>query len=244
LPLLPRFDLVVTSPPYNLGATPWKPLGHWRPGVASKSGGRNKWKPGANAGDGVTYGKHEDGMPWDAYVSWQRSVLSKLWHALPGTGAIFYNHKPRVIGERLWTPTELLPPEVMLRQIIVWARPGGVNYNATAFVPTHEWIMLLAKTDFRLKSRGVSGMGDVWSMTPEKNDHPAPFPEMLPARVIEATAGGVVLDPFMGSGTSGVAALKAGRAFVGVEKDRRHFDAACARIERVVAQPTLAGMTV
>lgn len=53
-----RFSLVVTSPPYNIGAAPWARLGHWRPGVASGSGGRSKWKKGAEGGAGVAYGTH------------------------------------------------------------------------------------------------------------------------------------------------------------------------------------------
>ena len=231
LPALDPVDLVVTSPPYNLGAMPWAPLGHWRPGVKSGSGGQAKWKGGAASGDGVAYGTHSDTLPWPEYEVWQQTVLSLIWSRLSACGAIFYNHKPRVVGSKLWTPLALLPDEVELRQIITWARPGGMNYSPAAFVPTCEWIMLLAKPAFRLKSKGVSGLGDVWSMQPEKNEHPAPFPIELPAKAIEATADGVVLDPFMGSGTTGVASVRAGRRFIGIEIDPRYFDMARRRIE-------------
>lgn len=239
LPLLAPVDIVVTSPPYNLGGAPWARLGHWKPGNASGSGGRAKWKAGAS-GDGVEYGKHEDALPWPEYVAWQQEIIGLLWDRLTPTGAIFYNHKPRVIGTRLWTPQELIPPHVETRQIVMWARPGGMNYNATAFVPTHEWVMVLAKPDFRLKSRGVSGLGDVWQMKPDRNDHPAPFPLDLPAKVMEATAGGTVLDPFMGSGTTGIAAVRADRAFTGVEIEPKFFDMACRRIEAEASQCRLA----
>lgn len=234
VPLRPA--LVVTSPPYNLAAAPWPHLGHWKAGGPSGSGGRGKWQAGANASDGPNYGTHRDAMEWGSYVDWQRSVLWLLWKLLADDGAIFFNHKPRVIGTKLWTPQELLPSEVELRQIIVWKRPGGMNYSPASFVPTHEWIMVLAKAAFRLKTKGVSGLGDVWDMTPERNEHPAPFPLALPAKAIEATAGGLVLDPFMGSGTTGVAAAGAGRPFVGIEIDRRFFDMACARIDAAYAQ--------
>jgi site-specific DNA-methyltransferase (adenine-specific) len=234
LPAIDPVDVAVFSPPYNMGEAPWARLGHYRAGQTS--GGRGKWKRGTDGGVGVEYGKHEDAMPWPEYVAWQRGILSTVWEKLTPSGAIFYNHKPRVIGTRLWTPEELLPPEVELRQIINWARPGGMNYNATAFVPTHEWIMLIAKPDFRLKSRGVSGLGDVWTMAPEKNEHPAPFPLALPGKVMEATNSGTVLDPFMGSGTTGVAAIKAGRPFVGIEIEPRYFDMARRRIEAAHSQ--------
>lgn len=231
IPQLEAFDIAITSPPYNLGGAPWARLGHWKPGNKAGAGGRAKWKSGADGGVGIAYGQHQDVMEWDKYVSWQHAVLSGMWAKLSAGGAIFYNHKPRVIGTRLWTPLELVPPEVELRQIITWARPGGMNYSPAAFVPTSEWIMLLAKPAFRLKSKGVSGLGDVWSMQPDRNRHPAPFPLALPSKVMEATNSGIVFDPFMGSGTTAVAALRAGRKFVGVEIEPRYFDMACARIE-------------
>lgn len=224
------FDIVVTSPPYNLGGAPWAHLEHWKPGDGG-SGSKSKWRNGSDACGGVHYGRHADTMPWEEYVEWQRAIVSALWLNLPDNGAIFYNHKPRVIGGKLWLPLELLPTETVLRQIIVWARPGGMNFNPTAFVPTHEWIMLLAKKAFRLKSKGVSGLGDVWQMRPERNEHPAPFPLALPSKVMDATNPCVIFDPFMGSGTTAVAALRAGRKFIGVEIDARYFDMACARIE-------------
>ncbi len=53
--------------------------------------------------------------------------------------------------------------------------------------------------------------------------------------------GGVVLDPFMGSGTTGVAAVSSGRAFVGIERDAAYFDIACRRIEAETKQGRLFG---
>ena len=231
LPRIPggTIDTVITSPPYNLGGEPWPHLGHWKPGDGA--GGKSKWRNGSDASNGVRYNSHNDSMPWDEYVSWQQSVVGELWSLLPGDGAIFYNHKPRVIGGRLWLPMELIPPAVILRQIVIWARPGGMNFNATAFVPTHEWIMVLARDLFRLKSKGVSGLGDVWRMATEENDHPAPFPIDLPLRVIEATRARVVCDPFMGSGTTILAAIQTGREAVGIEVDPTYFNYAVRRIE-------------
>lgn len=224
-----RADLVVTSPPYNLGERPWPHLGHWKSG--DSAGGKSKWKNGCDA-NGVNYGDHDDAMPWAEYVEWQQATLRLLWNCIGESGAIYYNHKPRVVGVKLWTPLELVPAEITVRQIITWARPGGVNYNPTSFVPTMEWVLLLGKENYRLKSRGVSGLGDVWRMNPERNEHPAPFPVALPANAIEASECETVLDPYMGSGTTGIAAARAHKDFIGVEKDKRHFDNACDRIRR------------
>jgi site-specific DNA-methyltransferase (adenine-specific)/modification methylase len=51
--------------------------------------------------------------------------------------------------------------------------------------------------------------------------------------------GGVVLDPYMGSGTTGVAAVKAGLPFIGIEKSAKHFATACRRIEAALREPDL-----
>ena len=48
-----------------------------------------------------------------------------------------------------------------------------------------------------------------------------------------------ILDPFMGSGTTGVACVKLGRKFIGIEIDEKYFDIACKRIEQAYAQPDL-----
>lgn len=48
-----------------------------------------------------------------------------------------------------------------------------------------------------------------------------------------------VFDPYMGSGTTGVAAIQLGRKFIGIERDERYFEIACKRIERAVAQGQL-----
>lgn len=75
------------------------------------------------------------------------------------------------------------------------------------------------------------------------SDHPTEKPVALMAHYIENSSapGEVVLDPFMGSGTTGVAALRAGRAFIGCELDPEFFDMACGRIEAALDQPGLFG---
>lgn len=218
-------DIVITSPPYNLSGSPWPPLSKWNP-AGGGSRGQSLWQDkGEKAGGGIRYGEHDDGMPHEAYVAWQQAILRECWRLLADDGAIFYNHKPRVIGGRLWLPLEL-NPGLLLRQIIIWARAGGINFNATAYLPTHEWILVLAKPEFRLRDKSASSVGDVWQIYQEnKNPHPAPFPLELPRRILATTkaGNGVVLDPFGGSGTTGVACLKSGRRCILIEKDARYI---------------------
>jgi site-specific DNA-methyltransferase (adenine-specific) len=88
---------------------------------------------------------------------------------------------------------------------------------------------------------------DVWEIPPESASrvgHPAPFPVALPERLIHMNTyeGEVVLDPFMGSGTTAVAAVRTGRHFVGYDTDAGYAAAALERVaaERVVPQVRLA----
>ena len=89
---------------------------------------------------------------------------------------------------------------------------------------------------------------DVWEIAPEsatRVNHPAPFPVALVERCIDlySFSGDIVLDPFMGSGTTAVAARLTGRSFVGYEMDPSYVDIAHQRIERE-AGPEVVGERV
>jgi site-specific DNA-methyltransferase (adenine-specific) len=111
---------------------------------------------------------------------------------------------------------------------------------------THEYILVFSKGSFRRAAEGrESTIGrdefmewtkSVWSMNTESAQrvgHPAPFPEELPRRLLELYTykGDVVLDPFMGSGTTAIAALRAERSFVGYELNPAYQTRALARIQ-------------
>jgi len=70
------------------------------------------------------------------------------------------------------------------------------------------------------------------------DDHPTQKPVELMEQIVLWTAG-VVFDPFMGSGATGVASARLGRGFVGVELDPGYFDAACRAIERAIGSPSM-----
>jgi site-specific DNA-methyltransferase (adenine-specific) len=75
----------------------------------------------------------------------------------------------------------------------------------------------------------------------EKNGHPCAKPLKTWTRLLSNVTleGQTVLDPFMGSGTTGVSALQSGRKFIGIELDPKYFDIACKRIEQAYAQGKL-----
>ena len=197
--------VIVTSPPYNLKNST---------GNGLRNGNGGKW-PKAELIRG--YDKHDDAMPHDEYVAWQKQCLSAMWRVLRRDGAIFYNHKWRVQGGRWQRLADEITADLPVRQIIVWQRKGGINFNPGYFVPTYEVIYLLAKPDFKLAPK-ANALGDVWQIPQEnKNPHPAPFPVELAGRCISATEGRVVLDPFMGSGSTALAAIGAQRQWIGFE---------------------------
>jgi DNA modification methylase len=75
----------------------------------------------------------------------------------------------------------------------------------------------------------------------EPNGHPCPKPIKLWMKVVASASreGETVLDPFMGSGTTGVACVRMGRKFVGIEIDPDYFNVACLRIAAAYAQPDM-----
>lgn len=212
-------DLVFTSPPYNKGES-----AHW----TSKAQGGTLARRTA-----LEYTDHDDNMPWEQYVTWLQDVLRECWRVLRPTGAIYFNHKPRPFNKELQTPL-LFNPGLPLRQIIIWYHRGCVNYSRSHYAPTCEWVCVFAGKDFNLKDRSASKIGDVWCIPPEPlGAHPAPFPVALPRRALESTESRIVLDPFCGSGSTGVAALELGRQFIGIDISRQYLDLAEARLAAV-----------
>jgi site-specific DNA-methyltransferase (adenine-specific) len=223
LPVLPDrcVDLVLTSPPYNL-----------REGKSSNLAGnsrRSAWRRPALA-DG--YGEHDDAMPYPEYVAWQQGILQECWRLLTDTGAIYYQHKPRVIHGEVRLPTAL-NPGLPLRQVLIWDRRSRFNFSPSHYTPQHEWILLIAKPGFRLAGgKASSTVGDVWQIVAELNTvHPAPFPMALAHRVLTTAGGSHVIDPFMGSGTTLVAAMSLGRRAIGIEIEERYCEIAAKRLE-------------
>jgi modification methylase len=215
-------DLAVTSPPYNLKNSTGNGM------KAGTKSGRWANNPLQNG-----YTHHSDNMPHDKYVAWQRECLTEMMRLLKNDGAIFYNHKWRVQGGLLQDRQDIVSG-FPVRQIIIWKRAGGFNFNPGYFVPTYEVIYLIAKPKFKLAPQ-ANGHGDVWEFTQEMgNPHPAAFPIRLIERIISSTTAQIVLDPFSGSGTVPVATTKLGRNFIGIELSKEY----CQMAKERLAQPT------
>jgi modification methylase len=213
-------DLVVTSPPYNL-------LNSTGNGMKSHANGR--WK---NAGLIDGYSDYNDNIPHTEYVKWQIEVLSECMRVLNDNGAIFYNHKWRVQNGLLQDRSDIVS-QFPVRQIIIWKRNGGINFNDSYFLPTYEVIYMIAKPNFKLKPT-MNRFGDVWEFGQDlNNDHPAPFPLELVERIISSTNAQLILDPFMGSGTTAVACKRLGRDYIGIEISKEYCKMAEDRINKL-----------
>lgn len=121
---------------------------------------------------------------------------------------------------------------------VIWDKLNpGLGWR---FRRRHEMVMVAHKQGKRLAwSNEDRAVPNIWAgMPPRDRVHPNEKPEALPAHFIElhTQAGDLVLDPFMGSGTTGCAAVRAGRHFIGVELDAQHFDTALRRIEQAQRQ--------
>ena len=143
-----------------------------------------------------------------------------------------------------------------MRGEIIWDKGSSVGSSTawgswlSASNPTlrdvHEYILVFSKGKFKRQKNGristierddfLELTKSVWQFPTEfasRIGHPAPFPVELPRRLIELYTfeGDVVLDPFVGSGTTAIAALEASRHYVGYELDDKYVELAQKRIQ-------------
>ena len=125
---------------------------------------------------------------------------------------------------------------------IVWFKPNATPLlQTTRLAPSIELIWLAAKSkkyyfdyDLAKQINGGKQMRNMWQIPAQrhKTKHPTEKPEILLERIIAigSKKGARILDPFMGSGTTGVVAKALGRKFLGIENDKEYFTDAKKRI--------------
>lgn len=142
------------------------------------------------------------------------------------------------------------PPHLACRyfahshETILWAKKNGSSGHVFNYDLMKKW----DGSGDVLKNEGKQ-MRSVWSipLTPQKEKshgkHPTQKPEELLKRIVLSSTedGDVVLDPFMGSGTTGVVSLNYGRGFKGIEIDGDYFDVSRRRIRDAVKRPPMLG---
>jgi site-specific DNA-methyltransferase (adenine-specific) len=143
-----------------------------------------------------------------------------------------------------------------MRGEIIWHKGAGAGVSMAwgswrsarnpVLRDTHEYILVFCKGDFARKKPAdkqdtinreqfMEWTKSLWTINPEsakKVGHPAPFPAELPYRLIQlySFSGDVILDPFMGSGSTAIAALKSQRKYVGYDIDPHYIKLAEERI--------------
>jgi site-specific DNA-methyltransferase (adenine-specific) len=217
-------DVGVTSPPYNKGE--------------NKKG----WLV-AN----VKYKGASDRLPEDLYQRNQVEVLNEIFRITKGGGSFFYNHKIRWERGRLLHPMDWLrKTRWIIRQEIIWDRMIAANIRGWRFWQVEERIYWLYKPKGNnyigeeLKPRHAL-LTSIWRFPPEReNPHPAPFPLALPVRcifsVMDEKKGGLVIDPYCGSGSTLVAAKILGHNFIGIEISKEYVEFAEKRLKNFIAE--------
>lgn len=127
------------------------------------------------------------------------------------------------------------------RMVLIWDKGGALGMGALdlPWKPDHEEIYVLGKGFVGSRDCGsVLRCPPVQSMAKNGRVHPTQKPVELMQRLLKKVPG-TILDPFMGSGTTGVACVREGRRFIGIELDAGYFDIACKRIQAEVNAPRL-----
>lgn len=224
LPTLPKVDAVITDPPYCSGAV--SEAGRTAAkgqGLRSESITRFGWFVGDNMGTA-------------GLVFLLRSVAFRALEVMDPSGHMLFFCDWRMVPN--------LAPAIessgaRFQNLVVWDKENmglGLGFRAQ-----HEMILHFSAGSPKYHDLGTSNVIKAGRISAADREHQTQKPVSLLTRLAEVVTapGGVILDPFMGSGSMGVACAEVGRAFVGIERDARHFETACRRIEEAQKQAAL-----
>jgi modification methylase len=215
--------LMVTSPPYNVGK------------------------------------EYDDDLAIDEYLGLLRRVFEETYRVLEPGGRVAVNVAN--LGRKPYMPLNQYVAALLteigfdLRGEIIWQKAKSAGGSCawgswrSAKNPTlrdvHEYIIVASKGSYARVRKGedtitkeefLEATVSIWDILPEsarRVGHPAPFPVELPRRLIElyTFVGDLVLDPFIGSGTSAVAAVESNRHYVGFDLSPEYLEIAERRIQ-------------
>lgn len=222
-------DFMVTSPPYNAG---------------------------------MDYGEcYNDNKPLNEYLAFIGNVMVEVYRVLKDGGRAAINIANT--GRKPYIPLSSYVNVMMIqigfqcRGEIIWDKGASVGSSCawgswkSASNPSlrdvHEYILVYSKGDYKHKSEGDSTIEgeefteytkSIWRMSTasaKKIGHPAPYPIELPTRLIKlyTFSNDIVLDPFMGSGTTAIACINENRRYIGFELNKDFYINSLKRIEEV-----------
>ncbi len=223
--------LMITSPPYNVGK------------------------------------EYDKDLSLEEYLVMLKNVFKEVKRVLVTGGRVCVNVAN--LGRKPYIPLHSHIIDIMselgflMRGEIIWDKSSSAGSSTawgswqSAKNPTlrdvHEYILIFSKDNYSRdekkkdtikKDEFIEFTKSIWTFpatSARKIGHPAPFPEELPRRLIELYSfeGDVILDPFMGSGQTAIAAIKGKRKYVGYDIDKQYCELAEKRINEVIEQAKL-----
>lgn len=198
-------DIVATDPPYLLGG-------------ASTRRGERAQSPVAD---------------WVNASRWYRDWLGAAFAACKPCSPVW------MFGNWRTLPVVEIAVQAMARRItstLVWDKQWIGVGSMNGLRCQYELVLLMGGPEFSIKDRSI---GDIWQekwSSSRPNGHTQEKPVGLIERLLSVSGaeGGCVLDPFMGSGTTGEACIRAGRKFIGIELDERWCEHAANRLRQGV----------
>ncbi|MBN1364078.1 MAG: site-specific DNA-methyltransferase [Syntrophaceae bacterium] len=235
-------NLIFADPPYNL------------------SGNGLKWEGNKTGGDWYMMNEDWDKMTDPEYLQFTKRWLEGSKRVLKDNGSIYISCTYHNVAEIMIVLKQL---GFKINNVITWQKTNAMP-NMTKRVFTHSaefvvWAVKGKKWIFnyedlkqinpeKQKDGSIKQMRDVWPMPLVQGKerlrgdngralHPTQKPEEMLKRIITASSdkGDVILDPFLGSGTTAVIAKKLGRKWVGIEKEKKYVNIAMKRIEKRTA---------
>ena len=223
-------DLIITSPPYNVG---------------------------------IDYGEtHNDNKPLKEYLDFLQNVFAQCWRVLKCGGRIAINvantgRKP-YIPLSSYINLMMIDLGFLCRGEIIWDKGASVGASCAwgswcspsnpSLRDVHEYILVYSVDNYKhigekqnitiQPNEFTEYTKSIWEMntaSAKKIGHPAPFPTELPERLINLYSykGDVVLDPFMGSGTTAEACINTDRQYIGFELNKEYCNIANKRLEKL-----------
>jgi site-specific DNA-methyltransferase (adenine-specific) len=221
MPTLGKVDAVITDPPYSSGARTSASV----VGRKGMSRGR-KWATKPITNDRMTV----TGFTWLI-----RHVASQSYMLLPDGGSFL-----SFIDWRQYPTIYAVVESVNFRvqTCAVWDKEHMALGNG--FRNQHEFLVHAAKGVPNISDRGTPNVLR-HTRVGQSDLHPTEKPVGLLEMIIPVVSerSHTILDPFMGSGTTGVACVKLGRKFIGIELDEGYFNIACERIRKAYDQPDM-----
>lgn len=220
---IPEVDAVITDPPYSSG-------GLMRSDRAAKPS--KKYPSSQQSGKWAEFS--HDGKDQRSWTSWCAEWLKLLPIRDGGYVLIFsdWRQLPAMSDAFQWSGLNW-------RGLISWDKGRGSRAPHKGYF-RHQCEYLIWGTAGACKRRADAGPFDgayKFPVLQKDKFHMTGKPTPLLVELVRVTpAGGLILDPFMGSGTCGVAAMETGHRFVGIESVQSHFDMACERIERAAVK--------